>query len=111
MSLLDGAPGLATLQALLILIKAKESLPKKNYYFDAWLEISKCNQMAQSLGLHTHSARHVRGESCSLALAECTLWRRIWQTIYVVEVMISYPKGTSSARHPGLMHINSLARC
>ncbi|OAA56370.1 Transcription factor [Cordyceps fumosorosea ARSEF 2679] len=81
---------LSTLQALLILLKAKESMPKENYYFDSWLGISRCIEIAQSLGLSRHTTHQQTG-SCDSSVAECRLMRRIWQTIYVVEVMISYP--------------------
>lgn len=67
---------------------------KENYYYESWLGISRCIQIAQDLRLSQHAAHHQRPNACDSSTAKCRLMRRIWQTIYVVEVMISYPKGT-----------------
>ncbi|KAK4128660.1 hypothetical protein N657DRAFT_676415 [Parathielavia appendiculata] len=86
-------PRLSTLQALMILLKARESAPKKGYYYRSWMSIVQCVQLAKDLGLDEHLADHQAGRSCGGDAAECALKTRIWQTIYVVELMIGSPQG------------------
>ncbi|ATY62605.1 C6 finger domain [Cordyceps militaris] len=93
------SPNLATLQALLILLKVKESMKKENYYYDSWLGISRCIQIAHSLHLSRHTSHQAPGV-CDSGAAQCQLMRRVWQTIYVVEVMISYPNAYSALTVP-----------
>lgn len=93
------SPNLATLQALLILLKVKESMKKENYYYDSWLGVSRCIQIAHSLQLSRHTSHQAPGV-CDSGAAKCRLMRRVWQTIYVVEVMISYPNAYSALTVP-----------
>ncbi|KAK3488895.1 uncharacterized protein B0T23DRAFT_320775 [Neurospora hispaniola] len=91
-SFLD-VPRLSTLQASLILLKAREQAPKKGYYYRSWMSIVQCVTMAKDLGLDEHYADHQAGRSCGLSPAECQLRDRIWQTIFIVEIMIGTPQG------------------
>ncbi|KAK3987749.1 hypothetical protein QBC44DRAFT_115810 [Cladorrhinum sp. PSN332] len=86
-------PRLSTLQALMILLKAKESAPKKGYYYRSWMSIVQCVQLAKDLGLDEHYDEHKNGRSCGSSQAECALKTRIWQTLFVVELMIGSPQG------------------
>jgi hypothetical protein len=86
-------PRLTTLQALLIILKARESAPKRGYYYRSWMSIVQCVQMGKDLGLDEHYEDHQAGQHCGLAPAECLLRSRIWQTIFVCEVMIGSPQG------------------
>ncbi|SPQ18331.1 be58ca52-ac8b-4225-b3c4-c3ec358facfd [Thermothielavioides terrestris] len=86
-------PRLSTLQALMILLKARESAPKKGYYYRSWMSIVQCVQLAKDLGLDEHFADHQAGRSCNGSQAECALKTRIWQTLFVVELMIGSPQG------------------
>lgn len=88
-------PRLSTLQALMIILKAKESAPKKGYYYRSWMSIVQCVQMAKDLGLDEHLADHQAGRSCGGSPSECALKTRIWQTLFVVELMIGSPQGTT----------------
>ncbi|KAL1835586.1 hypothetical protein VTJ49DRAFT_6437 [Mycothermus thermophilus] len=86
-------PRLSTLQALMILLKARESAPKKGYYYRSWMSIVQCVQLGKDLGLDEHFADHQAGRSCGADPAECALKTRIWQTLFVVELMIGSPQG------------------
>src|SRR6187399_1839948 len=98
-------PRLSTLQALLIILKAREQAPKRGYYYRSWMSIVQCVQMAKDLGLDEHLADHQTGRPCGSSPSECLLKKRIWQNIFVCEVMIGSPQGWStlslSARYLG----------
>ena len=86
-------PRISTLQALIIILKARESAPKRGYYYRSWMSIVQCVQMGKDLGLDEHFADHQAGKPCGSSLAECMLKTRIWQTIFTLEVMIGSPQG------------------
>lgn len=86
-------PRLSTLQALLIILKAREQAPKRGYYYRSWMSIVQCVQMGKDLGLDEHYADHKAGRPCECSLAECLLKTRIWQSVFVIEVMIGSSQG------------------
>jgi hypothetical protein len=86
-------PRLSTLQAMLIILKARESAPKRGYYFRSWMTVVSCVQMAKDLGLDEHFEEHKAGRPCGSELADCITKTRIWQTIFVCELMIGSPQG------------------
>ena len=86
-------PRLSTLQALLVMLKAREAAPKRGYYYRSWMAIVQCVQMGKDLGLNEHFADHEAGISCDSSPAECMMKTRIWQTIFICEVMIGSPQG------------------
>ncbi|KHO00691.1 uncharacterized protein MAM_01469 [Metarhizium album ARSEF 1941] len=88
-------PRLTTLQALLILIKAREIAPKRGYFYRSWMMISQCVRMGKDLGLDEHYENHQSEDSdmCNLSPAECRLHTRLWQVVFVVEAMIGNPQG------------------
>lgn len=86
-------PRLSTLQALLIILKARESAPKRGYYYRSWMSIVQCVQMGKDLGLDEHLSDHQAGRPCGSNPAECLLKNRIWQTTFACEVMIGSPQG------------------
>jgi hypothetical protein len=88
-------PRLSTLQALLIILKAREAAPKRGYYYRSWMTAVQCVQMGKDLGLDEHYADHKAGNPCGASPIECRLKSRIWQTIFVCEVMIGSPQGAS----------------
>ncbi|CAK7263468.1 hypothetical protein SEPCBS57363_000574 [Sporothrix epigloea] len=87
-------PRISTLQALLVMLKARETAPKRGYYYRSWMAVVQCVQMGKDLGLDEHFADHKAGQTCGLAPAECLMRTRIWQTVFVCEVMV----GTSQGR-------------
>ncbi|KAH8899222.1 hypothetical protein GQ53DRAFT_303019 [Thozetella sp. PMI_491] len=85
-------PRLSTLQALLIILKAREQAPKRGYYYRSWMSIVQCVQMAKDLGLDEHFSDHQTGKLCGSTPSDCQLKTRIWQIIFVCEVMIGSPQ-------------------
>ncbi|KAI1502469.1 hypothetical protein F5X99DRAFT_417825 [Biscogniauxia marginata] len=86
-------PRLSTLQALLIILKAREAVLKRGYYYRSWMSIVHCVAMAKDLGLDEHSENHKLGRPCGSTPTECLAKTRIWQTIFVCETMIAAPQG------------------
>lgn len=97
-------PRLSTLQALLIILKAREASPKKGYYYRSWMSIVNCITMAKDLGLDEHFEDHKAGKSCGSSPADCLTKTRIWQTIFICELMIGSPQG----RHDLSVDLESL---
>ncbi|TGJ80486.1 hypothetical protein E0Z10_g8278 [Xylaria hypoxylon] len=87
-------PRLSTLQALLIILKAREAVPKRGYYYRSWMSIVHCVAMARDLGLDEHFQNHKAGRSCGSTPADCLTKTRVWQTIFICETMIAAPQGT-----------------
>ncbi|KAJ5286894.1 hypothetical protein N7478_002580 [Penicillium angulare] len=88
-------PRVSTIQAMLLLLKARESLPKKGYYYRSWQTVKTIVSMAKDLDIHEHYGSHAEGRPCDLSPIECLLQTRIWQALMVVEVMIGGPQGRS----------------
>lgn len=86
-------PRLSTLQATLIILKARESAPKRGYYFRSWMTVVQCVQMGKDLGLDEHYEDHKAGKPCGSNMADCLTKARIWQTIFICELMIGSPQG------------------
>jgi hypothetical protein len=89
-------PRLSTIQALLLLLKARESLPKKGYYYRSWQTVKTIVSMAKDLDIHEHYSTHAEGRPCDLSPIECLVHTRVWQAILVVEIMIGAPQGKFS---------------
>lgn len=89
-------PRLSTLQGLLLLLKAREAVPKRGYYYRSWMTVVQCVQMGIDLGLDEHYDDHQAGRGCDANPAECQLRTRIWQTVFVCEVMVGTPQGLSN---------------
>ena len=86
-------PRLSTIQALLILLKARESTPKRGYYYRSWMTIKTLVAMAKDLELHEHYSDHQENRSCGSDPTECLVKTRIWQSIYLCEMMVGGPQG------------------
>jgi hypothetical protein len=86
-------PRLSTLQAMLIVLKARESAPKRGYYYRSWMTVVQCVAMAKDLGLDEHFDEHKAGRSCGSSPTDCIMKIRIWQTCFVCELMIGSPQG------------------
>ena len=85
-------PRLSTLQALLLLLKAREANAKRGYYYRSWMTLKTICSMAKDLELDEHYSSHQRGQSCS-DQRECLVKTRIWQMIFIGEVMVGGPQG------------------
>lgn len=89
-------PRLSTIQALLLLLKAREAAPKRGYYYRSWMTIKTIVTMAKDLELHQHYADHQAGRECESDPTECLIKTRIWQTIFICEIMVGGPQGILS---------------
>ncbi|KAL6353999.1 hypothetical protein LRP88_12689 [Fusarium phalaenopsidis] len=96
-------PRLSTLQALLMILKAREAAPRRGYYYRSWMTVMQCVQMGKDLGLDEHYD-HQTGHTCDCTPAECQLRTRIWQVVFVCEVMVGAPQG----RHDRAVSIDSV---
>ncbi|KAJ3527986.1 hypothetical protein NM208_g10432 [Fusarium decemcellulare] len=97
-------PRLSTLQALLMILKAREAAPKRGYYYRSWMTVVQCVQMGKDLGLDEHYEDHQAGQPCDCSPAECQLRTRIWQVVFVCEVMVGAPQG----RHDHAVHVDTV---
>ncbi|KAL9038684.1 MAG: hypothetical protein Q9214_005182 [Letrouitia sp. 1 TL-2023] len=86
-------PRLSTIQALLLLLKARESAPKRGYYYRSWMTVKTLVTMAKDLELHEHYSDHQAGRDCGSDPTECLVKTRIWQNIFICEMMIGGPQG------------------
>jgi len=86
-------PRLSTLQALLLLLKARESVPKRGYYYRSWMTCKTIVTMSKDLDLHEHYSAHTDGQCCDSDPVECLTKTRIWQTILICEMMVGSPQG------------------
>jgi len=88
-------PRLSTVQAMLIVLKARESAPKRGYFYRSWKTVCTLVGMAKDLGLDDHYAQHQRGNFCGSSVSECVTKTRVWQTLFICELMIGAPQGNS----------------
>lgn len=84
---------LSTLQAMLIVLKARESAPKRGYYYRSWMTVVQCIAMARDLGLDEHYDDHKAGRPCGNSPHECLTKTRVWQVVFAVELMVGSPQG------------------
>ena len=87
------SPRLSTLQALLLLLKARESAPKRGYYYRSWMTCKTAVSMAKDLELDEHHEIHAAGESCGSDPFDCLTKTRVWQTLLISETMVGGPQG------------------
>jgi len=91
-------PRLSTIQASLILLKAREGAPKRGYFYRSWMTVVNVVAMAKDLNIHEHKADHDAGLPCSSSVFDCVAKTRTWQLLYVLEGMIGGPQGTQVLR-------------
>lgn len=91
-------PRLSTIQALIILLKARECAPKRGYYYRSWMTVKTLITMAKDLELHEHYAEHEGGQNCGDP-TECLIKTRIWQSIFIHEIMVGGPQGMLNSKH------------
>jgi hypothetical protein len=87
-------PRLSTVQALLLLLKARESAPQRGYFFRSWMSVVHIVAMARDLQLDTHYDTHKQGIGCPERPLDCITRTRVWQACFAYELMICAPQGT-----------------
>ena len=86
-------PRLSTVQGLILVMKARETAPKRGYYYRSWMTIQYMIRMGKDLGLHTHDKLHVQGRTCKFDPPDCLLKSRVWHTLFQMELMVGGPQG------------------
>jgi hypothetical protein len=100
-------PRLSTIQALMILTKAREFIPKRGYYYRSWMAVKYMTTMGFDLGLHEHYDQHRLGHSCGLSTSDCMVRTRMWQNLFGLEVWVGAPQGrTDFAVEPETVDFN-----
>ena len=94
-------PRLSTLQAMLLILKARESSPKRGYYFRSWMTVVTLIEMAKELELDEHHSLHQQGVSCGSTYHDCVTKTRVWQTLFICELMVGAPQGEFQGRCQG----------
>ncbi|EUC37413.1 hypothetical protein COCCADRAFT_85714 [Bipolaris zeicola 26-R-13] len=84
---------LSTMQAMTLLLKAREASPKRGYFWRSWMATVSLVAMAKDLELHEHYDIHQMGKSCGSTPHDCVAKTRVWQMCMVFEVMIGGPQG------------------
>ncbi|KAJ9615056.1 hypothetical protein H2200_001130 [Cladophialophora chaetospira] len=87
------SPRLSNLQALMLLLKARESSPKRGYFYRSWMTCKTAITMAKDLDIHEHHDAHSSGQPCGSDPVDCLTKTRIWQTLLVCETMVGGPQG------------------
>lgn len=86
-------PRLSTIQAMVILMKARESISKRGYYYRSWMDVKYMITMGFDLGLNEHCDQHRLNNSCRLPKTDCMLRTRVWQSLFVLEILVGAPQG------------------
>lgn len=86
-------PRLSTVQALMILTKAREFVPRRGYYYRSWMAVKYMTTMAFDLGLHEHYDQHRVSNGCTLSKSDCAVRTRIWQSLFGLEIWVGAPQG------------------
>ena len=102
-------PRLSTIQATVLLLKARESAPKRGYFYRSWMMIVNAVAMAKDLELDQHHELHRSGKSCGSSAFDCVAKTRVWQALFMLELMIGGPQGecvskstcSHLTKHPG----------
>ncbi len=84
---------LSTMQAMILLLKARESSPKRGYFWRSWMTVVSLVAMAKDLEMDEHYELHQMGKSCGSSVHDCVAKTRVWHTLFILEVMIGGPQG------------------
>ncbi|KAJ0321237.1 hypothetical protein COL5a_009292 [Colletotrichum fioriniae] len=85
-------PRLSTLQALLLILKAREAAPKRGYYYRSWMTIVQCVQMGKDLGLDEHYTDHQAGRPCGSSPLDCQMKSRTDLAVELDSIDFSVPR-------------------
>ncbi|KAF2217891.1 hypothetical protein CERZMDRAFT_63994 [Cercospora zeae-maydis SCOH1-5] len=88
-------PRLETIQAMIILMKARESISKRGYYYRSWMAVKYMTTSGIDLGLDIHHEQHRTTNKCNYNRVECMLRTRVWQTLFTLEILTGAPMGRS----------------
>lgn len=87
-------PRISTIQAMILLIKAREFTPVQGYYYRSWMSVKYMVTMAFDLGLNEHYDQHAEDQGhCGLSRLECTTNTKLWQILFALEILVGAPQG------------------
>ena len=89
-------PRLSTIQAMILILKAREAVPKRGYFYRSWMTVVNCVAMAKDLDLDSHFELHQMGKSCGSAGHDCVTKTRVWHMLFMLEVMVGGPQGKTN---------------
>jgi hypothetical protein len=95
-------PRLSTMQAMVLLLKAREASPKRGYFWRSWMAVVGLVAMGKDLELDDHYENHQMGKSCGSTQHECITKTRVWQTLFMLEVMVGGPQGKQHTHTPSV---------
>lgn len=81
------------MQAMILLLKAREASPKRGYFWRSWMTVVGLVAMAKDLELDDHYENHQMGKSCGSTLHDCVAKSRVWHMLFIMEVMVGGPQG------------------
>ncbi|KAF2013414.1 hypothetical protein BU24DRAFT_349768 [Aaosphaeria arxii CBS 175.79] len=84
---------LSTMQAMILLMKARESSPKRGYFWRSWMTVVSLVAMAKDLEIDEHYDMHQMGKPCGSSIHDCIAKTRVWHTLFILEVMVGGPQG------------------
>lgn len=76
-----------------LILKARESAPKRGYFYRSWMMLVNIVAMAKDLELDQHMELHKMGQPCGFSIYDCVCKSRIWLVLYTLEAMIGGPQG------------------
>ncbi len=91
-------PRLSTIQAMILVLKAREGVPKRGYYYRSWMTMVNLVTMAKDLDLHVHYEHHRSGKRCDANQFDCVTKTRVWHTLFFLEPMVGAVQGTLSSK-------------
>lgn len=78
---------------MILLLKARESAPKRGYFWRSWMTVVNLVAMAKDLELHDHYEMHQIGKSCGSSYTDCVAKTRVWHTLFALEILVGGPQG------------------
>ncbi|KAF1975677.1 hypothetical protein BU23DRAFT_66258 [Bimuria novae-zelandiae CBS 107.79] len=89
-------PRLSTMQAMLLLLKAREASPKRGYFWRSWMTVVNLVAMGKGLELDEHYENHQMGKHCGSNIHDCITKTRVWHMLFILEVMVGGPQGRTN---------------
>jgi len=68
-------------------------LPKQGYFYRSWVTVFNLIVMAKDLKLDEHHEIHRSRALCGSSTGDCTAKIRVWQVLFLLEVMIGAAQG------------------
>jgi hypothetical protein len=97
------------MQAMLLLLKAREASPKRGYFWRSWMTVVNLVAMGKGLELDEHHENHQMGKSCGSNVHDCITKTRVWHMLFILEVMVGGPQGSCTVSSVEVLLITARA--